>query len=252
MTLPWGGPLPRPRPARNLTTSVIRALSARIERAELKPGDRLPTERELMEAFGVSRTVVREAISSLRAEGLVITRQGKGAFLARDAARAAFRIDEADLVTLQDVVRVMEVRIGLEAETAALAAARRTDAHIAQMRVALEEIEAALGSTEKSAGADLRFHLGVAEATGNGYFVDLLRQLGPLLIPRARIDTFRSDEAGRRAYLRRVNQEHARVLEAIVRGDAEAARAAMRAHLVHGRERIRAAFDRATTSLTPR
>lgn len=243
---PWSEPLERSRHERNLTAAVIRDLSGRIERAELKPGDRLPTERELTAAYGVSRTVVREAISSLRAEGLVVTRQGTGAFVSRELPRAVFRIDQGELVTLQDVVRVMEVRIGLEAETAALAALRRTDVHVAQMRAALEEIEGNVESTEKSVDADLRFHLLVAEATGNAHFVELLRQLGPLLIPRARVDTFRDDAASRAAYLRRVNQEHDQVLQSIARGDADGARAAMRVHLVNGRERIRGAFEQAT------
>jgi DNA-binding FadR family transcriptional regulator len=140
-----GGP-PRPvREARSLTAAVTRALSARIDAAELRAGDRLPTERELMGAYGVSRTVVREAISSLRAGGLVVTRQGKGAFVAR-AGGPAFRITEGDVVTMQDVVRVMEVRIGLEAETAALAALRRTDAQLDQMRAALAALAACSAS----------------------------------------------------------------------------------------------------------
>lgn len=241
MTAPGDAPQRKP-----LTAPLIQDLSARIGVGALRPGDRLPTERELMGTFGVSRTVVREAISGLRAEGLVVTQQGKGAFVSHQGARAAFRLTEADVVTLQDVVRVMEVRIGLEAETAALAARRRTDAQLAQMRSALEEIEASVEASDKSVDADQRFHRLVAEATGNGYFVELLRQFGSLLIPRARVDTFKNDPAGRREYLRRVNQEHEQVLRAIAVGDADAARAAMRVHLVNGRERIRAAFDHAT------
>jgi GntR family transcriptional regulator, transcriptional repressor for pyruvate dehydrogenase complex len=247
MTTPAGSSPRPPREAGSLPAAVTRALAARIDAAELRPGDRLPTERKLMEAYGVSRTVVREAISSLRAEGLVVTRQGKGAFVTRDGARSAFRITEADVVTLQDVVRVMEVRIGLEAETAALAALRRTAAQIDQMRSTLAELEASVEASDKSVEADLRFHVLIAEATGNGYFADLLRQLGPLLIPRARVDTFRHDTAGRSAYLRRVNQEHEQILQAIAAGDADGARAAMRVHLVNGRERIRTAFEHART-----
>jgi GntR family transcriptional regulator, transcriptional repressor for pyruvate dehydrogenase complex len=88
---------------KSLTATLIQDLSARIADAALRPGDRLHTERELMGAFGVSRSVVREATSSLRAEGLVLTRQGKGAFVSREGARAAFRLTEADVITLQDV-----------------------------------------------------------------------------------------------------------------------------------------------------
>jgi GntR family transcriptional repressor for pyruvate dehydrogenase complex len=238
-------PLDRPHPGRNLTAALIHDLASRISRAELPPGGQLPTERELMHAYGVSRTVVREAISSLRAEGLVVTHQGKGAFVSREGPRTPFRIADAERLTLQDVLRVMEVRIGLEVDMAALAAQRRTAAHLSAMRAALAEIESSADAADRSVNADLEFHLLVAQATGNDYFVALLRQLGPLLIPRARVDTFKHDSDGLGAYLRRVNQEHEQVLQSIARGDADGARAAMRVHLLNGRERMRTAFDAA-------
>ena len=85
--------LRRLRPHRNLTDRAAAALAAQIRDGRLPPGSRLPTEQELMIALGVSRTVVREAVSALRAEGLVVTRQGSGAFVAEDASRMPFRID---------------------------------------------------------------------------------------------------------------------------------------------------------------
>ena len=110
------------RPARNLSGEVVERIAAEIRSGRLEPGARLPTEQELMAAMGVSRTVVREAVSALRAEGLVTTRQGSGAFVAADASRVPFRIDPEGLSSIGDVLDVMELRLAIEVEAAALAA----------------------------------------------------------------------------------------------------------------------------------
>src|SRR6478609_5174144 len=80
-------------PARNLTSEVVTRIAIEIRSGRLQPGTRLPTEQKLMAAMGVSRTVVREAVAALRADGLVTTRQGSGAFVAGDSRRVPFRID---------------------------------------------------------------------------------------------------------------------------------------------------------------
>jgi DNA-binding FadR family transcriptional regulator len=97
---------------------------------------------------------------------------------------------------------------------------------------------------DSSAEHDVRFHLEIARATGNHYFTELYAGLAPRLVPRARLDLFKNDPHGKLAYLQRIQQEHAHIHQAIVRGDAEAARAAMRLHLTNSRERLRAALDR--------
>src|SRR5471032_1048323 len=122
------------QPRRNLTLQLVENLSARIERRELAPGDKLPTESELMAAYGVSRTVVREAISRLQAAGVVETRHGIGTFVLEAPAPSGFRIDPATVVTLRDVLAILELRISLEVESAGLAALRRSDEQLAGMR----------------------------------------------------------------------------------------------------------------------
>src|ERR1700730_13147258 len=104
-------------PPRNLTGDGVDALRAEITEGKLEPGHRLPTEQEMVESFGVSRTVVREAIAALRSDGLVLTRQGVGAFVAADAQSRPFRIDPGALKSLQDVLRIMELRMSIEIET---------------------------------------------------------------------------------------------------------------------------------------
>lgn len=226
-----------------LTSQLVRSLTERVTRGELRPGDKLPSEQELIEAFGVSRTVVREAISSLRAAGLVATQQGVGAFVQQAALTQPFRIDETALNLLKEVINVLELRIGLEAEAAALAAQRRQPEHLEAMRIALDAMETAIEAEDDAVSPDLDFHRTIAEATGNSHFTHLFSYLGQLMIPRARVQTFRFFAADRADYLHRVNREHEDIHQAIARQDSDAARSAMRLHLSNSRERLRRAME---------
>lgn len=225
-----------------LTSQLVRTLTERIAQGALKPGDKLPSEQELIEQFRVSRTVVREAISSLRAAGLVVTQQGVGAFVLQAAAEP-FRIDENSLDLIKEVINVLELRIALEAEAAALAAQRRAPEQVSAMRAALDRMEAAIAASEDAVASDLEFHQTIAEATGNSHFTHLFNYLGALMIPRARVQTFRFFADDRTEYLRQVNREHEDIYQAIARQDADAARSAMRLHLSNSRERLRKAME---------
>src|ERR1700691_6139911 len=114
------------RPALNRAQALTQRLAAEILSGRLQPGARLPTEQELSLATGVSRTTVREAVAALRADGLVITRQGAGAFVAPDAPRRPFRLAIEELPSVEEVIAVMELRASVEVEAAGLAAARAT------------------------------------------------------------------------------------------------------------------------------
>ena len=223
---------------RSLAQELVDALGERIREGQLAPGDKLPTEAAVMAEFGVSRTVVREAISKLQAAGLVETRHGVGTFVV-GPGQASFRITPEQLETLRDVIAVLELRIGLETEAAALAAMRRGEENLQAMRLALDEFAAAVGEGRDAVAPDFAFHLEIARATRNAHFADLLSSLGAKIIPRARLADESSEEL--KAYLLRANAEHESIFEAIVRQDAEAARAAMRTHLANSRERRRRA-----------
>ena len=132
-----------PRRPRSLAHELVTMLSDRIRDGSYPATDKLPTEAALMAEFGVSRTVVREAISQLQAAGLVETRHGIGTFVLGLGDGAAFRIAPDQLSTLNEVIAVLELRIGVETETAALAALRRTDDDLARMRSALDAFVAA-------------------------------------------------------------------------------------------------------------
>ncbi|MDR5856001.1 FadR/GntR family transcriptional regulator [Caballeronia sp. LZ062] len=237
------------RRSRNLTEEVVAELSERIRSGTLQPGDKLPTESEIMAQLGVSRTVVRESISRLQAARLVQTRHGIGTFVLEAGDHDRFQIEAAGDLTIRDVMAILELRISLEAEAAGLAAIRRTDENLAQMRRALDEFERHIASgTENAVAADVAFHLELAKATGNRYFHSILSQLGNTIIPRTRVNSAALAHNDPGSYLDRVNREHEDIYDAIERRDPEAARAAMRMHLSNSRERLRRAQEASTKS----
>ncbi|MGB6242426.1 MAG: FadR/GntR family transcriptional regulator [Castellaniella sp.] len=232
------------RRSRSLTQNVVTALSERIRNGEFHVGEKLPTESELMESFGVSRTVIREAISRLQAAGLVETRHGIGTFLLEPQNEQHLRIRTENILTMLDVMAILELRISLETEAAGLAALRRTEAHLQQLRAALDEFAASIyKKTGNAVVSDVAFHLLVATATGNRYFHDILKQLGKTIIPRTRVDSAALADDDRVRYLERVHVEHEDIYNAIARKDSDAARAAMRTHLANSRERLRKAQE---------
>lgn len=236
--------LPSKKKYRNLAQGVVEELSTRIRQQEFKPGDKLPPESAIMEEYGVSRTVIREAISQLQAGGLVQTRHGIGTFvLERPPGGLGLGIE--NIVTIRDVLAILELRISMETEAAWLAATRRSDEQASQIGEALGEMQRALASGQSAIDADVRFHQLIAQATGNRYFVELLAQLGNAIIPRARLNTPALERDKPADYLERVNREHEDIYRAVLRRDAEAARAAMRTHLSNSRERLREAQLRA-------
>lgn len=218
------------RAPRNLTAELVSRLSDEIMAGNLPPNTRLPTEHEMMASFGVSRTVVREALAVLRAEGLVESRQGSGVFVASDLRGRPFRIDPQGLQSIREVVHVLELRIAVETEAAGLAAARRTDADVAAIGRTMRAFAQAMERGEDAVDADFEFHAAVGKATQNPYFSSFLGFLGRLIIPRRTVNL--DAQATQRArYLKRVLAEHEAIERAIAVGDAAAAKRAMRAHL---------------------
>ncbi|MDY7579014.1 FadR/GntR family transcriptional regulator [Herbaspirillum sp. RTI4] len=224
---------------RNLAQGVVADISEQIQNEILKPGDKLPTESEIMRIQGVSRTVVREAISHMQAAKLVETRHGIGTFVLEPPPAQAFGIDPDTVITMRDVLAILELRISLETEAAYLAASRRNEQQLQELRAALDAL---LNHTPEDGDAispDVHFHLLIAQTSGNRYFYDILHQLGTNIIPRSRINAAKMTHDDPAAYLERVNHEHEDIFNAILREDPEAARAAMRTHLSNSRERLR-------------
>ena len=230
---------PRARRPRGLVTEIVDALAVSIREGHLKPGEKLPTEADIMARFDVSRTVVREALSKLQASSLVQTRHGIGTFVLAEVDAGNFKITAKNFTTLDDVIAVLELRISLETEAAGLAAQRRTPDNLIAIRAALQAFEDAIHADSDGVPPDFQFHMEVARSTGNRHFADLMTYLGTMIIPRTRVNTALDAPGGRLKYLERIHQEHQRIYQAIKRQDAPAAQLAMRTHLSNSSERLR-------------
>lgn len=213
---------------------VVADLKSRILAGELPPGAKLPSESELIDQYAVSRTVVREAVSRLAAEGLVETFQGRGSFVLSVPPPSSFTVESAAIRNHHDVLAMIDFRVGVECEAAALAANRITPT---SGRAITQALGAMLTSPpERAVEEDFAFHHAIAGATANRFYVELLDALGPMtiMLQRTRLDEPESDEA----QTVRLHREHEAIATAILAGDADTARAAMRVHLGNTRRRL--------------
>ena len=210
---------------RRLSDKVADMMLETILSDRLNVGDRLPSERELGEQFGVSRTVVREAVRALVTKGVIDVRSGSGL---RVAAVDANAVSESMSLFLRggtlDFEKVHEVRALLEVHLAGLAAERATDEDVAQLREIHERMQRETADVEAAARDDLEFHRAIARATHNELFLLLMDSIGSSLID------IRRQNLGSGSAPMTLSQ-HEAILERIAAHDPEAARTAMRAHL---------------------
>lgn len=226
-------------PRTNLVTSMADAIRRKIYDGQLRPGDRLPTESELGQSARVSRTVVREAVAALKAEGLVETRQGAGAFVKGMTSKIVMP-SMIEGATIEDIIHMLELRLAVEVEAAALAARRRTDADLAAMAAAIDDFLAARKRRGDALDADLRFHMALADATKNPRFPQFLKTLGELALPRRHLPEAIRGDAYLGTQIDLAAREHQAIFEAIQAKDTANAAIAMRVHLGGSRSRYAA------------
>lgn len=224
-----------------LADRVTGFLAEKIRSGEFAPDTRLPSEMELTEHFQVSRTVVREAISRLKSEGLVGSRRGSGTVVLQPNHATPFRLDIDVRDSIQAVLRVIELRRGVEGEMAALAAQRRTAAQNRSIQQALKNIDKAVRAGRDGVAEDFAFHAAISAASHNPLYTSLLQFLGQFL--QAAIRVARINEARREDFSQQVRNEHAVIAQAIAAGDADAARKAALQHMEHSALRIQAADE---------
>lgn len=220
-----GSPL---EPSRTLAEQVASRIEAAIREGSLKRGEKLPTEAEMAGRFGVSRTVIREALSRLKYDGLLDSRQGVGCVVAGTDRKRAFRIDDV-YEGSSEVGHLYELRAVLEGDAAFLAASRRTPEQLGEMGQTIERMARAVREGKDGTLPDLAFHRLVAEATQNPYLLEFMSFLtGKLrdLIARARENSSRSPGVSEQVQL-----EHEAIHEAIRAADPEASRAAALIHV---------------------
>lgn len=231
----------------NLVSALTQSLRREILEGRLRPGDRLPTELALGASAGVSRTVVREATASLKAEGLVETRQGSGAFVLPPGAR---RQRQPEIATVEDILEMLELRAAVEVEAAALAARRRDENDLVQLTHCFEQFVMARAQGLDTSSADLAFHHALSVATHNARFVSFLHHLGEFAIPRGRLNAEYPGKTILADHLELIEKEHRAILNAVLAADPQRAAAQMREHLGGSRARYAAFIEQSLQEAT--
>ncbi len=223
----------------SLTSRTAEALRVRIADGQLRSGERLPTEKEMAVEFGVSRTVVREAVAGLRADGLIRARHGVGVFVAAKPEPEHPAEGAGVPFAAASVLDVLELRMAVEVHAAGLAAIRRSWSQEERMWNAAEQMRLAMEAGRSTETLDLAFHRSIAEASNNPAFVIFFDQLGQGAIPsNSRVSRVESEKV-REQHLNRCQSEHFVIFEAISRSDVQGARSAMQSHLIVSQDRFK-------------
>lgn len=222
--------------APSLADTLAHKLRDEIASGRLRAGERLPTEQQLAATYGVSRPIVREAVGRLKHDGLVVSRQGAGAFVADPSLNTVFRLDVADFTNKEEIRNIIELLMAVEATATEYAAERRTEADLAIIRDRLNAMQAAIDRGEPGVDEDVAFHRAIVDATGNPFF----RDLSDFLDRRVRnfIRTARANSARQSGMTQKVQGEHKAIFDAITAGDPGAARAAAESHLKNAARRL--------------
>ena len=214
-----------------LYEQIAAQIEERIIDGDLECGDKLPSELELADQFGVSRTAVREAIKALRAKGLVEVQPGRGTFVT-DGASQVLRTSLGQVLKISDAGRLenlIEIREILEPKIAALAAERAEQRDIEAMQAAIKAMDLTINDAEAFIEADLAFHLALAHATKNVLIPLLIDPIVDML-QEQRIRIFQMEKGSERG-----QYHHKRILATIVEHNPQAAHDAMEAHLAQVR-----------------
>jgi len=227
-----------PRSGANLTDQIADILIGEITSGQYQPGEILPPEQIIAERLGVSRTVLREAVSRLKADGMVSSKQGRGLSITTTVRPSILRMHAASDDDIQQILSIVELRRGFEIEAASLAAMRRTPHDLAALREALQGMTQAIESDNVVAGveADMDFHRAIAQATHNQHYIEFFSFLSSLLDRNVRVSRTRSARANRGINAQR---EHEILYQAIADGDPKLARQRARTHIENTAARLR-------------
>jgi DNA-binding FadR family transcriptional regulator len=218
-----------------LSAGIYQSILESIVTGEFAVDARLPSETELSRRFGASRPVVREALARLRDDGVVVSRRGSGSYVKRRPDTAVLRF--VPVGSIADIQRCFEFRVGLEGAAAALAAERWEPSDLAEIKAALAALEDSIRDGRLGTEEDERFHMAVARATRNGYYVSVQASLQPHIVfgmnLTRNLSLLRAAER-----LRLVQDEHIAIVTAIEARDGSRARTAMAAHIENARRRM--------------
>lgn len=216
---------------RKIYEEVAEALLELIKKGELKAGDRLDSVQQLAENFQVGRSAIREALSALRAMGLVEMKQGEGTYIREyNPEQIIAPLSNAILMNKEDVTHLLEVRKILEAGIVVAAARKRTEENLSALSAALEEMKLAQGDEELGEKADWKFHLALAEASQNTLLFSLLSNVSGMIVDTMR-ETRRFWLFSKLTTVERLYEEHLAIYQAIVDQDSDRAMRALLTHL---------------------
>jgi GntR family transcriptional regulator, transcriptional repressor for pyruvate dehydrogenase complex len=210
---------------------VAEAIHEMIRSGQLRPGDKLDSVQQLAENFQVGRSAIREALTALRAMGLIEIRQGEGTYVKEfEPEQISFPLSTAILMNPEDTAHLLEVRKILEAGTVFCAAQKRNDSQLQSMEDALAEMKSANGDEELGEKADLQFHLAIAESSHNPLLINLMNHVSGL-IGETMKETRRLWLYSKQTTTDRLHDEHYAIYQAIKEQDAEKARSLMITHI---------------------
>lgn len=212
-----------------LPDQVAAILTEELESGARKPGEMLPPEMELAAKFGVSRAVIREALSQLKAEGLLESKQGRGVMVVGRTGRRFFRLEAPEKFNSTALTQLYELRAILEGEAAAMAAARGSTQDVAGLGECVVAMARAVEDDTVGAVPDLDFHRGIAEASGNQHLCDLMQFLNDKLL--VLIKEARENSRLKPGVPRQVQKEHESIYRAIEARNPQRARKETLAHL---------------------
>lgn len=222
----------------NLTTELADLLRQRIHSGQYSVGQKLPSSKYIETQAGVSRSVVREAVAQLKAEGILTSRQGVGVFVAEKPADNTFKINASEFACIHDAIKILELRKAVETEMCAMSAQKRTSTQLAKIEACFDMISQKNHQKQDSIQEDFAFHKAIAEAADNPYFLRFIEFIGAGVVPAREIVTTGEDSQVS-DYIDIIQDEHQQIVRAIRLKDKEFARAAMKAHLENSIERHR-------------
>ncbi|MBK5346965.1 FadR family transcriptional regulator [Bacillus sp. TH22] len=212
---------------------VSEAILTMIKNGTLKPGDKLLPVHQLAEQFQVGRSAVREALSALRAMGLIEMKQGEGTYVRNfDPSSLTKSLNNKLLMKKEDILNLLEVRKVLEVGAVRAAAAKRTEANLQNMKQWLDEMAKSIGDEKAGEKADFQFHMGIAESSHNNILLELMNHVSEMIAETIG-ESRRIILYGEQTTSERLLEEHQSIYDAVLKQDVELAQQAMLDHLTN-------------------
>ncbi len=226
----------KPIKRKHLFEEIILAIEKYIQNENIKPGERLPSENEFSERFQVSKTVVREALSVLRANGIIEKRSGAGTFLKDPNVNIISMKIASNLMDKAQLQQLMEFRLGIEVGAAGLAAVKASQKDIDAIKFAHEKLTEAYENKAIGIEEDFKFHLNIIKASNNIFYLESFHTFSRVLEDGIRLSKLQSAKLPGRS--EEVNHEHLKIIQGLEEGDAQKASEAMREHLLNTDKKI--------------